>query len=165
MRMTLLELLHPSSIEDTPCRAGSSLALPHHASGSGIESANPACMSPDELRTRAFDFAVAVYAFARPMLQSAASRHPAQQLIRAACSVAANYRAACLARTRAEWLAKIGVVREEADETLFWLELIVRVGATADAEAAATASALTKEADELARIFATTGQERKQAAK
>ena len=42
--------------------------------------------------------------------------------------MAANYRAACRARSRAEFIAKIGVVEEEVDETLFWLELIIETG-------------------------------------
>jgi four helix bundle protein len=46
------------------------------------------------------------------------------QLLRAATSVAANYRAACRGRSRAEFIAKLGVVLEEADESLLWLELI-----------------------------------------
>ena len=48
-----------------------------------------------------------------------------RQLIRSACSVAANYRAACRARSRADFVNKLGVVEEEADETLFWLEMLV----------------------------------------
>ena len=46
------------------------------------------------------------------------------QLFRAGTSVAANYRAACRARSKAEFIAKLGIVEEEADESLFWLELI-----------------------------------------
>jgi four helix bundle protein len=52
----------------------------------------------------------------------------AKQIIRSATSVAANYRAACRARSRAEFIAKIGVVEEEADESCFWLELIIDSG-------------------------------------
>ncbi len=52
-------------------------------------------------------------------------RAVANQIIRSATSVAANYRAARRARSRAEFIAKIGVVEEEADETTFWLELII----------------------------------------
>ena len=47
------------------------------------------------------------------------------QLVRAGTSVGANYRAACRGRSRAEFIAKIGVVEEEADESAFWLELII----------------------------------------
>ena len=49
----------------------------------------------------------------------------ASQLVRSGMSVAANYRAACRGRSRAEFISKIGVVEEEADETALWLELIV----------------------------------------
>ena len=49
----------------------------------------------------------------------------AGQLVRSGTSVASNYRAACRARSRAEFIAKIGVVEEEADESAFWLELVV----------------------------------------
>ena len=50
------------------------------------------------------------------------------QIIRSATSVAANYRAVGLARSKSEFMAKIGVVVEEADETLFWLEFLVEIG-------------------------------------
>jgi four helix bundle protein len=49
----------------------------------------------------------------------------ANQLVRSGTSVAANYRAACRSRSRAEFISKIGVVQEEADETALWLELII----------------------------------------
>ncbi len=52
----------------------------------------------------------------------------AGQLIRAATSAAANYRAACKARSRAEFLSKLGIVEEEADETQFWIEMIIESG-------------------------------------
>ena len=48
-----------------------------------------------------------------------------KQIIRSASSVAANYRAACCARSCAEFISKLGIVEEEADETLFWLEMII----------------------------------------
>jgi four helix bundle protein len=50
------------------------------------------------------------------------------QLIRAATSAAANYRAACKARSRSEFLSKLGIVEEEADETQFWIEMIIESG-------------------------------------
>jgi four helix bundle protein len=56
----------------------------------------------------------------------------AKQIIRSGTSVAANYRAACRARSRAEFISKIGVVEEEADETCFWLELIIDSGVLAE---------------------------------
>jgi four helix bundle protein len=63
--------------------------------------------------------------------------------------VAANYRAACRARSRAEFIAKLGIVLEEVDESLFWLELIVEVKLVP----LTRADALLIEADELTAIF------------
>jgi four helix bundle protein len=51
-----------------------------------------------------------------------------KQLIRSATSVAANYRAACRAKSAADFIAKMGIVEEEADESLFWLEVIEETG-------------------------------------
>jgi len=51
-----------------------------------------------------------------------------KQLMRSGTSVAANYRAACRGRSKKEFIAKLGIVEEEADETIFWLELIQEVG-------------------------------------
>ncbi len=50
-----------------------------------------------------------------------------KQIIKSATSVGANYRAACRARSKAEFIAKLGIVEEEADETLYWLEIIVEL--------------------------------------
>jgi four helix bundle protein len=57
--------------------------------------------------------------------KSIQGRAIASQLMRSGTSVAANYRAACRARSKAEFIAKLGTVEEEADETAFWLELII----------------------------------------
>ncbi len=51
-----------------------------------------------------------------------------KQLLRSGTSVGANYRAACRARSKAEFISKMGTVVEEADETVFWLELLVETG-------------------------------------
>ncbi len=94
-------------------------------------------MTTAEMQERLFRFALAVMAATRRLPQDAESRHVALQLFRAATSVASNYRAACLARSRAEFLAKLGTVREEADEASFWLEFIHRArlwSTAADAE-------------------------------
>ena len=109
-------------------------------------------MTPAELQERTFAFALQVYHYARPMLRDSESRHLGQQLLRAATSVASNYRAACLARSPAEWLAKIGVVREESDEALFWLRFIQRAGPAGVDKTSLTP--LIDEADALTRIFA-----------
>ena len=72
-------------------------------------------------------------------------------MIDASTSVAANYRAACRARSRPEFIAKLGVVLEESDESLFWLELMVEANLVTKARA----ERLLKEADELTAIFTT----------
>ena len=71
------------------------------------------------------------------------------QLLRSGTSVAANYRAVCRARSRAEFLAKLGVVIEEADESAFWLELLSEAGLMPKHRL----DALRSEADQLVAIF------------
>ena len=107
-------------------------------------------VTPDELRQRTFDFAVTVYRNTVDWLRNPERSHIAGQLIKASTSVAGNYRAACLARSRAEFTAKIGVVREEADETLFWLQFSERAFPE---RVTAERIALRQEAEELAKIF------------
>jgi four helix bundle protein len=70
-----------------------------------------------------------------------------RQLLRSATSVAANYRAACRARSRPEFLAKLGIVVEEADETVFWLELLADAGLI-------SRSLLSEVADEASQLLA-----------
>lgn len=74
-----------------------------------------------------------------------------KQVLRSATSVAANYRAVNRARSNAEYLAKLGLVIEEADETLFWFELLVE----ANIVEAEKMTELIKEATEILSIFAT----------
>jgi four helix bundle protein len=78
------------------------------------------------------------------------SRAIANQIMRSATSIAANYRAPCRARSQAEVIAKIGVVEEEADETAFWLELII----DSNIRGKTQIEALLKEASELVAIMA-----------
>jgi len=73
----------------------------------------------------------------------------ADQLLRSATSVGANYRSACRARSSADWINKLGVVIEEADESAYWLELIIEGKLLSVVKVAA----LLKEADELTAIF------------
>jgi four helix bundle protein len=74
----------------------------------------------------------------------------ANQIVRSGMSVAANYRAACRARSRAEFVSRIGVVEEEADETALWLELIIEGKILADKKV----MPLHNEANELVAIMA-----------
>ena len=78
-----------------------------------------------DLKARTKKFALRVMKLVDALPWTIQGRAIANQIIRSATSVAANYRAACRARSRAEFIAKIGVVEEEADETAFWLELII----------------------------------------
>jgi four helix bundle protein len=82
-------------------------------------------MTTEELKQRTKSFAVRVTRLVDALPNTVKGRAIANQIMRSATSVAANYRAACRACSRAEFIAKIGVVEEEADETAFWLELIV----------------------------------------
>jgi four helix bundle protein len=78
-----------------------------------------------DLKARTKQFALRVIKLVDALPRTIQGRAIANQIIRSATSVAANYRAACRARSRAEFIAKIGIVEEEADETGFWLELII----------------------------------------
>jgi four helix bundle protein len=81
-----------------------------------------------DLKARTKQFALRVMKMVDALPRTIQGRTIAKQIIRSATSVAANYRAACRARSRAEFIAKIGVVEEEADESCFWLELIIDSG-------------------------------------
>ena len=109
-------------------------------------------MTQDELKARTKDFALRVIKLVRALPKTTEGRVFADQLIRSGTSVAANYRAACRGRSRAEFAAKIGTVLEEADESALWLELIVEAGLLAPARC----QLLLEEAGELVAIFAAT---------
>ena len=82
--------------------------------------------------------------------RSAKGKVIANQILRSATAVASGYRAACRARSKADWIDKIGRALEEADESLLWLELIEEGGLLS----ARRISALKTEAAELTAIFA-----------
>lgn len=107
-------------------------------------------MDKEELQARSLKFAVAVAGLTRVMRESPNGRVPADQLSRCAASVGANYRAACRARSRAEFIAKLGLVVEEVDEAVYWLELVTLGGMTAPANS----QDLLDEAHQLRAIFA-----------
>lgn len=81
--------------------------------------------SPGALKARTKQFALDVLAFVRTLPASETNRVIARQLIRSATAVGANYRSACRSRSRAEFIARIGIVLEEADESGFWFEILV----------------------------------------
>ena len=85
-------------------------------------------MNQSVLKDRTHAFAVAVIKFAGQLPRNRVADIIARQLIRSGTSVGANYRAACRARSRAEFIAKMGIVEEEADETIYWLEILADTG-------------------------------------
>jgi four helix bundle protein len=102
-----------------------------------------------ELQRRTKDFALRVLNLIEQLPNSIGGRVLANQIAKSATSVGANYRAACRARSRAEFASKLGTVAEESDESLYWLELI-RDGNFVSEKRIAT---LISEADELTAIF------------
>src|ERR1051326_1265419 len=85
-------------------------------------------MNQKDLKQRTKQFALRILRLVDALPNTPKGRAIAMQLVRAGISVGANYRAACRARSRAEFIAKIGNVIEEADESTFWIELIIEDG-------------------------------------
>ena len=102
-----------------------------------------------ELRDRTKGFAVRIVRLYRSLPRTVDAQVLGKQVIRCGTAVAANYRAACRSRSRAEWIAKIGVVVEEADETVFWLEMLADCGIVKRERL----TSLLEEAHELSAIF------------
>ena len=107
-------------------------------------------MTTDELKARTKRFALRVMTLVEALPNTVGGRVIANQIMRSATSVGANYRAACRARSRAEFISKIGVVEEEANETAFWLELIIE----SKIRRAKQIAPLSDEANELVAITA-----------
>lgn len=82
-------------------------------------------MTENEMKSRTKKFALRILKLVDALPNTTAGRAVANQLVRSGTSVAANYRAACRGRSRADFIAKLGIVEEEADESAFWLELII----------------------------------------
>jgi four helix bundle protein len=81
-----------------------------------------------DLKDRTRSFALAIVALVEDFPQSRSADAIGHQLLRSGTSVGANYRAACRARSTKEFLAKMGIVEEEADESQFWLDLVIARG-------------------------------------
>jgi four helix bundle protein len=111
-------------------------------------------MNEQELKDRTKRFALRIITLVDALPKTAASRAIGNQLVKSGTSVGANYRAACRSRSKAEFVAKIGTVVEEADESAFWLELIMEAGLLESK----LVSPLHKEADELTAIFIASGR-------
>ncbi len=104
----------------------------------------------EQIKRRAKQFALRIIRLFRALPRVPEAQVMGRQLLRSGTAVAANYRAVCRARSKAEFVAKIGVVVEEADETVFWLEMLVEAGIVR----AERMEPLLKEANELLAIFA-----------
>jgi four helix bundle protein len=107
-------------------------------------------MNQIELKQRTKTFALRVMKLVDALPRSRSGNAIGNQLVRSGTAVGANYRATCRARSKAEFIAKIGVVEEEADESGFWMELII------DGELLPLrkVSALLQEAGELTAVMA-----------
>ena len=107
-------------------------------------------MDAEELKERTKQFALRILKLVSALPDSIQGRAIGGQLVRAGTSVGSNYRAACRGRSRAEFIAKLGTVEEEADESAFWLELIIE-GSLVNGR---LVQPLLDEANELTRIMA-----------
>jgi four helix bundle protein len=106
---------------------------------------------PNDLKERTKSFALRIVKLYQSLPKSQEAVGLGKQLLRSGTSIGANYRAASRARSRAEFVAKLGIVLEEADETEFWLELITETGIFPEPRM----RELRKEAAELVSIFVT----------
>jgi len=106
-------------------------------------------MDEQELKQRTKRFALRVIKLVDALPKTTVGRAIGNQLMRAGTSVGANYRAACRSRSKAEFVARVGVVEEEADESAYWMELIIESGLKPT-----LVNALIQEANELVAIMA-----------
>src|SRR5881392_1887309 len=104
-----------------------------------------------DLKKRTKAFALRILKLVDALPKTTAGRALSSQIVRSGTSVAANYRAACRAKSTADFIVKVGIVEEEADETLFWLELLEE----SELVTAAKLAAIKQEANELIAITVT----------
>ncbi len=108
----------------------------------------------NQLSVRTKDFALRIIKMSEALPKTRAANVISNQILRSATSIAANYRACGRARSKAEFIAKIGIAIEEADETVLWLELLVE----SKIVPAARLEALMAEANQLLAIFSASGR-------
>ncbi len=106
-------------------------------------------MDAQELKRRTKKFGLAVIKLVETLLPSQTGRVIGNQLLRSSLSVGANYRAACRGRSKADFISKVGITIEEADESQYWLELLGEAGLLPQN----SLKPLAKEADELTAIL------------
>ena len=105
---------------------------------------------PERLKARTKQFAIRIVRVFKSLPRNDEARIIGKQLLRAGTSVAANYRAVCRSRSKAEFISRISVVVEKADETAFWLELLIETSIIPEVRL----RDLLTEANELLAIFA-----------
>ena len=118
-------------------------------------------MTQDELKRRTKTFALRVMPMTDSLPRNAKGRVHATQILRSGTAVGAGFRAACRARSRPDWVGKVGRIFEEADETAFWIEVITEGGLLAEKRIAP----LLRDAEELTAIFAAMHKTSKRTAK
>ncbi|MBI2843013.1 MAG: four helix bundle protein [Armatimonadetes bacterium] len=106
-------------------------------------------MNEEQLKTKTRHIALETIKLVESMPRGKSADAIGRQLVRSATSVGANYRAACRSRSRTEFLARLGVVEEEVDESIYWLELIVDAGLVPHARV----KAVITECEEILRII------------
>jgi len=112
----------------------------------------------NDLKARTKIFALNIIKLVKSMPEDRIGRVLGNQILRSGTSVAANYRSACKARSKADFISKITVVEEEADETTLWLELIME----SDTLNNDLTTSLHKESNELTAIFTSSGKTAKE---
>ncbi len=105
-------------------------------------------MRDDEFRKRTFDFGIRCVRLVEALPKSMPAQTIGKQLLRAATSVGANYRAAVRGRSRADFLSRMGIVEEECDESLYWIDVLIRL----EFVSRKRAEPLRKEANEIISI-------------
>jgi four helix bundle protein len=111
-------------------------------------------LTPEILRKRTKQFAIRIVRLSNSLPNSREADVMGKQVLRSGTSVGANYRAACRARSKPDFISKLGIVLEEADETVFWLELLIECGMVKEEKL----TGLLNEARELMTIFAAAHQ-------
>ena len=107
-------------------------------------------MTPNYLKKRTKQFGLRIIQLVETLPKTQTAFLIGKQLLRCATSAGANYRAACKGRSKADFIAKLGIVEEEADESIYWLEMLVE----ANVVKSNLVAELLTEADELTAIIA-----------
>jgi four helix bundle protein len=107
-------------------------------------------VTPEQMKERLTVWAVEVVSLCRELRVRPEARHLADQLLASATSSAANYRAACRARSRREFVSKLAVAVEEADESVGWIQILIRAAFIGEPHAAR----ILNEAEQLLAILA-----------